>query len=159
MITKIIFIERYYNNLEALRDISKDYKMPTSTLSYKAKVVWGLSLRSRSEAAIIAHKKGKKDNSGINNGRFIDDGLNALERHKVKQYNLTPEEYLELKQSQDCKCKICGKEEKNNKKALAIDHCHTTGKVRGLLCDTCNRGIGYLKDDISILKKAIEYLK
>jgi len=78
MITKIIFIERYYNNLEALRDISKDYKMPTSTLSYKAKVVWGLSLRSRSEAAIIAHKKGKKDYSGINNGIFIDDGLNSL---------------------------------------------------------------------------------
>ena len=41
---------------------------------------------------------------------------------------------------------------------LAIDHCHSTGKIRGLLCDRCNHGLGHFKDDINLLIKAIEYL-
>jgi hypothetical protein len=42
---------------------------------------------------------------------------------------------------------------------LYVDHCHSTGKVRGLLCNHCNRGIGLFKDDISNLERAILYLK
>jgi hypothetical protein len=42
---------------------------------------------------------------------------------------------------------------------LSIDHCHNTGKVRGLLCDHCNKGLGLFKDNIDYLNKAIEYLK
>lgn len=57
---------------------------------------------------------------------------------------------------QNGKCKICGKEQPNKK--LATDHCHTTGKIRGLLCDPCNRGIGLLQDSSTILQKAKEYL-
>jgi hypothetical protein len=56
-------------------------------------------------------------------------------------------------------CKICGKPETAiNKKYLCIDHDHGTLKVRGLLCDNCNKGLGCFKDDIEALKKAIEYL-
>jgi len=158
-INKDIFIKRYFDNLESLRDIAKDYKIPNSSLAYKAKKVWKLELRTKAESAIIAYKKGKKDNSGINNGRFIDDGIDAKTRFKLKQYNLLPEEYLKLKKEQNYKCKICFKSEEENGKALAIDHCHKTSKVRGLLCDNCNRGIGHLQDDINILESAIKYLK
>jgi hypothetical protein len=42
---------------------------------------------------------------------------------------------------------------------FVLDHCHETGKFRGWLCDPCNRGLGAFKDDIKILKKAIDYLK
>lgn len=51
-------------------------------------------------------------------------------------------------------CKICGKE-----KEMVIDHCHKTGRVRGLLCRLCNIGLGSLNDDIEILENAIKYLK
>jgi len=50
-------------------------------------------------------------------------------------------------------CEICGKAVK-----LVIDHDHITGDVRGLLCSTCNRGIGHFNDDINLLEKAINYI-
>ena len=56
--------------------------------------------------------------------------------------------------SQKSRCLICKKIDK-----LVIDHCHKTGKVRGLLCHCCNAGIGMFEDNIEILDKAKEYLK
>ena len=44
-------------------------------------------------------------------------------------------------------------------KSLSVDHCHTTGKVRGLLCQSCNTGIGLLKEDTKLFMAAIEYLE
>lgn len=63
------------------------------------------------------------------------------------------------KKSTEKVCEICKKTSKENGKALAIDHCHTTGKIRGILCQKCNLGIGFLKDNIQFMKKAIKYLK
>jgi len=51
-------------------------------------------------------------------------------------------------------CVICGSTEK-----LVVDHCHITNKVRGMLCNHCNRGLGHFKDNIESLEKAIKYLK
>lgn len=61
-------------------------------------------------------------------------------------------------------CAICRCKEKiinkNGKKwLLAIDHNHKTGKIRGLLCNSCNIGLGRFNEDIKLLKKAIEYLR
>lgn len=64
-----------------------------------------------------------------------------------------------IKEDQDYKCAICGIHEENVTKSLAIDHDHTTGLVRGYLCNNCNRGIGLLKDDPNVLRNAIEYLE
>jgi hypothetical protein len=55
------------------------------------------------------------------------------------------------------KCEICGKQaEKRN---LALDHCHRTGALRGILCMKCNLGLGYYMDSPELLAKAIEYLR
>ena len=59
--------------------------------------------------------------------------------------------------AQNNKCLICHTEFKTMKSTY-IDHNHITGKVRGLLCVKCNSGIGYLNDDINLLKEAINYL-
>jgi hypothetical protein len=83
-----------------------------------------------------------------------------LELHMMKNYGLDFKDYQKMLEAQGHKCAICGSPPPNNRKTrLAIDHCHKTGKVRGLLCDRCNRSIGLLKDNVSILQKAIEYLK
>lgn len=69
-------------------------------------------------------------------------------------------DYDRLFSLQKGKCAICMQPQNSSRnKALAVDHDHTTGKVRGLLCDTCNRALGLFKDDIFILSMSIEYLK
>lgn len=74
-------------------------------------------------------------------------------------YGLTREEYFNLLNTQNNKCAICFTEKISGKSRLAIDHDHTTGKVRGLLCNQCNRGLGYLRDDITRFRSAIDYLE
>lgn len=72
-------------------------------------------------------------------------------------YKITLDEYENLYFLQNGKCKICYKEKEMRK--LCVDHDHSTGKIRGLLCDTCNRGLGYFKDNPLFLKNAIKYLE
>lgn len=75
----------------------------------------------------------------------------------LKQYGLTRESWLQLVDKQESKCAICGKEELHPS-ALAIDHDHKTGRVRGLLCRDCNVALGLLRDDVDLLAKATLYL-
>jgi len=77
---------------------------------------------------------------------------------RVRKYGLTVERYKAMLVEQDNKCAICGalfSEEDSN---WYIDHCHTTGKVRGLLCLRCNLGLGWFSDDLNSLANAIQYL-
>lgn len=82
-----------------------------------------------------------------------------------RKYSIKQEQFIELKNKQNNVCAICKKEEitfdkrANKVRELSVDHCHVTGKIRGLLCGNCNKGIGNLKDSIEILNNAINYLK
>lgn len=78
-------------------------------------------------------------------------------KSSVKKFGLTVEQYKFIYDSQKGKCAICG--DKEGKKNFSIDHDHKTGKVRGLLCNNCNSGIGYLRDNVKIIFKAAEYIK
>lgn len=90
--------------------------------------------------------------------------------HKVKQditriwkyhgvENFTIEDYNLLFQQQKGCCKICGRHQKDMKKRLHLDHCHKTGKVRGLLCSHCNSVLGFALDNVTVLENAVKYLK
>ena len=75
-----------------------------------------------------------------------------------KKYGITDTEYHQLNESQNYVCAICkGTDDRGAR--LAIDHCHNTNKIRGLLCRKCNVALGYLNDDITLLESAITYLK
>lgn len=77
----------------------------------------------------------------------------------IKQkYGITDTEYHQLNESQNYVCAICNGNDDRGAK-LAIDHCHKTNKVRGLLCRTCNVALGYLNDDVALLESALNYLK
>lgn len=76
---------------------------------------------------------------------------------QLKQYGLTIEEYEEMLSAQGGVCAICGK--LPDKYRLAVDHNHETGKVRGLLCIPCNRGVGIFQDSSELLINASDYLK
>jgi len=79
------------------------------------------------------------------------------------KYDLTPEGFQILYDKCGGKCGICSVFLSNvythsEGARTAVDHCHDTGLVRGLLCGNCNSGIGFLRDDINLLTKAMEYL-
>lgn len=83
----------------------------------------------------------------------------------LKKYGLTLEDLEKMLQDQNNKCAICGRElflhgasvDKN--KIARVDHNHATGEVRGLLCDSCNTGLGKFRDNPEYLLKAASYLK
>lgn len=75
-------------------------------------------------------------------------------------YGMTPEDYDKMLEQQDNCCAICKTATPTGKwKVFAVDHCHITGKVRGLLCNECNRGMGLLRDSPELLIAAANYLK
>ena len=76
------------------------------------------------------------------------------------RYGLEKEDYERILEDQDNKCKICDKEFDSNGQCtkLHIDHCHDSDEVRGFLCNNCNIGLGYFRDDPKILQSAAEYL-
>lgn len=71
-------------------------------------------------------------------------------------YKLSNERYATLLKAQDNCCAICKKPFDDTPR---IDHDHVTGKVRELLCDVCNKGLGYFKDNLDFLQAAVDYLK
>jgi hypothetical protein len=71
------------------------------------------------------------------------------------RYNLTPEEFESMAAALGGRCAIC----RTAPERLVVDHDHTTGRVRGLLCDGCNTGLGKFADSPERLRAAIDYLK
>lgn len=91
---------------------------------------------------------------------------NYQRRNNLKtKYGITMEDYYDILEKQGGVCGICGAESNCYDTThhivdnFAVDHCHTTGKVRGLLCNQCNRGLGMLGDTSEALEKAYKYLK
>jgi len=89
--------------------------------------------------------------------------LSYSESDLKRKYGIGLLEYSQLLLSQNGKCAICegtdGGHRNGEPKALAVDHNHKTGKVRGLLCESCNQGIGKLKDSPETCRKAADYLE
>lgn len=76
------------------------------------------------------------------------------------QFGITAHEYDEQLELQGGGCAICRTDiESNGGRRLAVDHCHNSGRVRGILCSECNLGLGKFKDDPILLSRAIEYLQ
>lgn len=76
-----------------------------------------------------------------------------------RMYGITPEEYDALLEKQGGGCGVCGATENPPHGYLSVDHCHSTGAVRGLLCNKHNLGIGHFGDDPDELRQAIAYLE
>ncbi len=77
----------------------------------------------------------------------------------MSNYGITVEEYDILLDKQNNTCQICGTDTPGHRGRFHVDHNHSTGEVRGLLCHACNTGIGLLKDNPTTLRLAAEYLE
>jgi Recombination endonuclease VII. len=91
-------------------------------------------------------------------GHYYDENKEVLgKRARAKEYSITLGALEEMEQEQRGLCKICGGVDTHQ--SLSIDHDHSTGKVRGLLCSACNIGLGYFRDDPVLLEMAASYLR
>lgn len=85
------------------------------------------------------------------------------DHHLRRRYKITFDDFKKMVEEQDGKCLTCSKDlvlipDKLGHDAACVDHCHETGKVRGILCNNCNRAIGLVKEDIEVLRNMINYL-
>lgn len=90
------------------------------------------------------------------------------ERDLLKKYGITPDDYRAMLAKQNGRCAICltdnpfGRLDNNvrqrKRRTFSVDHCHTTGKVRGLLCARCNIAIGNFYDDPELMRAAADYV-
>jgi hypothetical protein len=92
-----------------------------------------------------------------------DDKAYVRFTQKLRRYRLTLDQYHALAESQSFQCAVCDREPTPIKKVgsgdgFVIDHCHSTGKVRGLLCHSCNVAIGHLQESAEVVMSAARYL-
>lgn len=89
--------------------------------------------------------------------------ISLSNRYLVRNYGITYADYSRMLAEQEHKCAICGSSgfvmKECHSMKLVVDHCHKTGRVRGLLCHNCNRALGLLSDSKEALLSAIEYLE
>lgn len=123
--------------------------------------------------ALAEYSKGKTSKNGIRSAcractsvatraRYIKNY--CPERNKFSsiksKYGLSKVDYFALLRTQEHKCKICRRDEVDSvHNTLYVDHCHATGKVRALLCDKCNTGLGHFQDSPELLAIAKLYLE
>lgn len=106
-----------------------------------------------------------KSKDNFNKNRTTNDGLSSeckeclRKANLFRRYKITVDQYNLLFLKQEGNCAICKKHQVSLRETLNVDHCHYSNKVRGLLCNKCNQGIGLFGDNIFILEYAIEYLK
>ena len=106
-----------------------------------------------SRARSAAYYAANKDRQKAKHREWVAANKERVAAHKAKSaYGIPLDEYEQL--MHEGKCAICG-----NTERLRIDHCHVSERVRGVLCDSCNKGLGFFRDDPARLRAAIRYLK
>lgn len=93
--------------------------------------------------------------------KLLRDGDPLAYRDKIirRKYGISLAEFDEMLALQGGGCAICGSTVNPDARSLAVDHCHGTGRVRGILCGRCNKAIGLFNDDPLLLEKAVIYLR
>ena len=148
---------------EAKRKNAETYAVKRATITYTEKVCKKCNITKP-----LSDFPKKKDNADghLHACRSCDNARKKKHKpsnEKSRQYwlkynyGIGLEEYNTLLTEQQGVCAICGSHPTKERR-LAVDHCHTTGEVRGLLCFRCNATLGKFNDDITLFQKAIEYL-
>jgi hypothetical protein len=109
--------------------------------------------------SVEINRQWRKANPDYEKKRYASSIKETREKHLVRKYGVTLDDYDKMLTAQNGCCAICAKPEKNEKHGVFhVDHCHDTGRVRGLLCNNCNQVLGRAQDDREILLRAADYL-
>lgn len=118
----------------------------------------GSGSKRSDEERLEAYKKSSKQlvhsHPSLPPQKSPEGKIRAKDLRYRRQYGITLEQYDEMYAEQEGKCWICMESLEN----LCVDHCHSNGTVRKLLCSNCNSGLGFFKDNVVFMKRAIKYL-
>lgn len=125
--------------------------------------------QDKPENHFYTNGNGKKRNHCIEcHNKVSKEAANKRKKHTAERarvyelkekYGLSVTDYNILLLNQNGCCKICENHQRTFNTPLVVDHCHSTGVVRGLLCDYCNKGLGFFKDSYVTLLAAASYIK
>lgn len=127
-------------------------------VEYRARVKLDSDKMARRREANRVWRASPKGRATSRAYRLSETGR-AVERASKRKakYGLTPEEFEVMRLLQNNRCATCSDE--FDPKHINVDHCHITGRVRGLLCMHCNRGLGAVRDRVETLEAMIRYLQ
>ena len=164
----------YHKNIEKSRESRrKSGKKYREENPEKVKSSFNKSFEKNKEKIRAYQKIWKQENAEIIHNKLHEYYQNNKEEYRIKsreahlkkEYGISYTQYINMFDEQSGLCAICYKPEVTIEKrtgrirALAVDHDHSTGKIRALLCYCCNKGIGYLKENQDIIKNASLYLE
>ena len=112
-----------------------------------------------SYCTLCSRELGKKYYNPEYGKKRYEKTRDSIRNNNLKnKFGITLDDYNNKLKNQEGKCMICNINMEQTGKNLAVDHNHSTGEVRDLLCGNCNAAIGFLQENVEIAKKAVEYL-
>jgi Recombination endonuclease VII len=129
-----------------------------NTYYQAGRVVWLLNTGEWPPQKRLVYKDGDKYNTKFSNLAISTPVKRVRKVNRKTRHGLTEEQYNDLLAYQDNKCAICLRPPKE-KRRMAVDHCHSSDRVRGILCQYCNLALGQMQDDTTRLRRAIDYLE
>ena len=154
---KAAYAKKYYEkNKEHIKSKNKEYRKLNKEII--------ASKKKQHYYNVEYYKKNKEKFNTSSKEWYQNNKERVKESQRFNRHNIVAEEYYTMLEEQDHKCKICSISFsditlKDGRNPIHIDHCHTTNQVRGLLCNYCNSGLGFFKDNTETLTNAIVYLE
>lgn len=149
----------YKNNKEKRLKQIKEYVNKNKEFFKEYRSKWVEENRDRVNESYNNNRLKNPEKFREKSRKYYKENKKTMNIKRVfRKTGISQEQYDLMIKNQDNKCAICKKAPYKNKK-LFIDHCHSTGNIRGLLCNSCNSGLGFFKDNCDFMLFAIEYLK
>jgi hypothetical protein len=117
--------------------------------------IWRNTCKACRNKYFPEESKYDRDKDFYETGKVLSSNAIWENNYLINKYGITLEKKNEMIEDQHGKCAICNNEFDNT---AYIDHCHKTDKIRGILCNKCNSGLGMFDDDVEVLGNAISYL-
>lgn len=144
-------LNRSNTNTDYIRAYSKTDKAKQRSKKYMA---------TYENKDAVNRKWRSKDATKSKVKQYYKDNTDMWSESSLKRlYGITLQDYNSLLLEQNNCCAICDKHKDEHNGKLHVDHCHTTGRIRGILCHNCNTGLGHFKESEAIMIKAMRYLK
>ena len=156
------------NNHEKVREYQRNWRKNNHEKVLAARALW---LANRNPERRERDKQYHREWAAKNRMKCLEKVLRYKQRNLEKvrksdsinqikyKYGISAEGYVEMARRQGNRCAICGVHQDKLKRRLAVDHDHSNGKVRGLLCAPCNCSLGALKENVSTFQRMIDYIR